>query len=71
MNLIDVSNKLKTEEQCLDFIEKVRWPDGVIRCVRCGNDKVSASRARWMKTRRARRKNRTNAPGYMPVRAHL
>lgn len=41
MNLIDVSNKLKTEDQCLDFIEKVRWPDGVIRCVRCGNDKVS------------------------------
>jgi hypothetical protein len=41
MNLIDVSNNLKTEDQCLDFIEKVRWPDGKIRCVRCGNDKVS------------------------------
>jgi hypothetical protein len=41
MNLIDVSSKLQTEDQCLDFIEKVRWPDGKIRCVRCGNDKVS------------------------------
>lgn len=41
MNLIDVTNKLSTEDQCLDFIEKVRWPDGIIRCVRCGNDKVS------------------------------
>jgi len=41
MNLIDVSTKLQTEDQCLDFIEKVRWPDGKIRCVRCGNDKVS------------------------------
>ena len=41
MNLIDVSTRLQTEDQCLDFIEKVRWPDGVIRCVRCGNDKVS------------------------------
>lgn len=41
MNLIDVTNKLQTEDQCLDFIEKVRWPDGKIRCVRCGNDKVS------------------------------
>jgi transposase-like protein len=40
-NLIDVSMKLQTEDQCLDFIEKVRWPDGFIRCVRCGNDKVS------------------------------
>ena len=41
MNLIDVSKNLQTEEQCLDFIEKVRWPDGKIRCVVCGNDKVS------------------------------
>jgi len=41
MNLIDVSTRLQTEDQCLDFIEKVRWPDGIIRCVRCGNDKVS------------------------------
>src|SRR6266576_1918485 len=41
MNLIDVTNKLQTEDQCLDFIEKVRWPDGKIRCVRCDNDKVS------------------------------
>jgi transposase-like protein len=41
MNLIDVSTRLQTEDQCLDFIEKVRWPDGKIRCVRCGNDKVS------------------------------
>ena len=41
MNLIDVNTRLQTEDQCLDFIEKVRWPDGKIRCVRCGNDKVS------------------------------
>jgi ISXO2-like transposase domain/Transposase zinc-ribbon domain len=41
MNLIDVSTQLQTEDQCLDFIEKVRWPDGKIRCVRCGTDKVS------------------------------
>jgi len=41
MNLIDVSTRLQTEDQCLDFIEKVRWPDGKIRCVQCGNDKVS------------------------------
>lgn len=41
MNLIDVNAKLQTEDQCLDFIEQVRWPDGKIRCVRCGGDKVS------------------------------
>ncbi|MGO9086505.1 MAG: IS1595 family transposase [Candidatus Sulfotelmatobacter sp.] len=41
MNLLDVTKKLQTEDQCLDFIERVRWPDGKIRCVECGNDKVS------------------------------
>jgi uncharacterized protein YlaI/transposase len=40
-NLIDVSAKLQTEDQCLDFIEKVRWPDGKIRCVVCGSEKIS------------------------------
>lgn len=39
MNLIDVSKHLATDEQCLAFLEKVRWPDGV-RCPICGNDKI-------------------------------
>lgn len=40
MNLIDVIKSLQTEDQCLDFIERRRWPKGV-RCPRCGNDKLS------------------------------
>jgi transposase-like protein len=40
MNLIDVTKSLGTEEQCLDFLERMRWPDGV-RCPLCGADKVS------------------------------
>jgi len=40
MNLIDVTSKLQTEEQCVAFLEKVRWPNGV-RCTVCGNDKIS------------------------------
>lgn len=40
MNLIDVNEKFKTEEQCLDYLEKMRWPKG-IRCAICGDDKVS------------------------------
>lgn len=40
MNLIDVTSKLATHEQCIAFLEKVRWPDGV-RCPTCGNDKIS------------------------------
>jgi transposase-like protein len=41
MNLLDVTKHLQTEDQCLDFIEKVRWPDGKIRCVQCGSDRLS------------------------------
>ncbi len=40
MNLIDVNEKFKTEEACWDYLEQMRWPNG-IRCVTCGNDKVS------------------------------
>lgn len=40
MNLIQVANEFATEEQCLEFLSKWRWPDGV-RCPICGNDKVT------------------------------
>jgi hypothetical protein len=41
MNLIDVAKELATDEQCLAFLEKQRWPDGIVRCPTCGNDKIS------------------------------
>jgi hypothetical protein len=40
MNLIEVANEFATETQCLEFLSKWRWPDGV-RCPVCGNDKVT------------------------------
>lgn len=40
MNLIDVSRELATDEQCLAFLEKQRWPDGIVRCPTCGNDHI-------------------------------
>ncbi len=40
MNLIDIYSQFKTNEQCLEYWEKVRWPNGP-RCTTCGNDKVS------------------------------
>jgi transposase-like protein len=36
MKLIDVTRQFKTDEDCLDYIEKMRWPDGEIGCVHCG-----------------------------------
>jgi transposase-like protein len=40
MNLIDTTKAFGTEDQCLDFLEGMRWPNGV-RCPVCGADKIS------------------------------
>jgi transposase-like protein len=38
MNLLNVSQKLGTEEQAWDYLIRSRWPDGV-RCIACDHDK--------------------------------
>src|SRR5579859_1496265 len=40
MNLIDVTKQFATDEQCLAYLEAMRWPDGV-RCPVCGAKEVS------------------------------
>ena len=40
MNLIDVTRKFATEDKCLEYIEAMRWPNGV-GCVHCGVMNVS------------------------------
>jgi transposase-like protein len=39
-SLIAVQSELGTEEQCLAFLESLRWPNGV-RCVECDHDGIS------------------------------
>jgi transposase-like protein len=41
MNLIDVVKQFPTDEECLKYIEEMRWPDGVVRCPVCGESKIS------------------------------
>lgn len=41
MNLSEVHEKLGNNEQCLEYIEKMRWPDGVVRCPTCGDKNVT------------------------------
>src|SRR5260370_17668773 len=41
MNMIEVTKNLATDEQCFDYLERKRWPDGKIRCLRCGADRIS------------------------------
>jgi transposase-like protein len=41
MNLLNVTTNLQTDDQCLDFLERTRWTNGHVRCIRCGGDKIS------------------------------
>jgi transposase-like protein len=41
MNLIDVTKQLATDEQCIAYLEKMHWPDGIVRCPICGNNEIS------------------------------
>jgi hypothetical protein len=39
-SIIDVKTKFGTTDQCVAYLEKMRWPDGV-RCLVCGGAKIS------------------------------
>jgi transposase-like protein len=39
-SLIKLFKKFPTEESCIEFLENIRWKDGVV-CVYCGSVKVS------------------------------
>ena len=51
MRLIDVTKAFASDEQCLAYLEKSRWPDGV-RCPICGAKEVSTI------TRKSKTKNK-------------
>jgi transposase-like protein len=36
MKLIDVTRQFKTDDDCLDYLESLRWPNDEIGCVHCG-----------------------------------
>ena len=36
MKMIDVTQRFTTDDKCLDYIEKMRWPNGELGCVHCG-----------------------------------
>jgi transposase-like protein len=40
MNLIDVTREFQNDDDCLAYLESMRWPDG-IRCPICGCDRIS------------------------------
>ena len=40
VNIRDIAIKFRTEEQCLEYVEQMRWPDGIVRCPTCGEKNV-------------------------------
>ncbi len=36
MDIREVSEKFSTDEQCLAYLQQMRWPDGIVRCPECG-----------------------------------
>ena len=41
MNIREAHAKFATDEQCLQYIQEMRWPDGVIRCPECGEKNIT------------------------------
>ncbi len=44
VSIRDVTAKFGTDEECLKYIEQMRWPDGVVRCPTCGDKNVKQVR---------------------------
>src|SRR5713101_1085328 len=58
MNTINVITKFKTEDECIDHLIRLRWPNGVC-CIKCGQQNISE-----MRIKASRRKNGK----YIPAR---
>ena len=44
VSIRDINIKFATEEQCLEYVEQMRWPDGIVRCPTCGDKNVKKVR---------------------------
>jgi len=54
MNIREAHEKFASDEQCLKYIQEMRWPDGIVRCPKCGAKEVKRV------DRKADSKNRRN-----------
>jgi transposase-like protein len=55
MNIREAHKRFGTDEECLAYIEQMRWPDGIVRCPACGAKEIkrverkadSKNRRKW------------------------
>src|SRR5208337_5195020 len=40
VNIREINIKFASDEHCLEYVEQMRWPDGIVRCPTCGDKNV-------------------------------
>ena len=50
--------RFSTDEECLEYIKGMRWPDGVVRCPTCGDKNITKYERPAAPTRKTRSKTR-------------
>jgi transposase-like protein len=58
VSLAEIFIKFSTDEQCLDYIKSMRWPDGIVRCPTCGDKNIEKYERPPQRTRKARSETR-------------
>jgi transposase-like protein/DNA-directed RNA polymerase subunit RPC12/RpoP len=61
-SLIQIANEFGTEEKCIAFLERKRWPEGVA-CLECGSKRISQ-----FSTKESTIKRRNKTTGAMKIR---
>jgi transposase-like protein len=63
VNIREINIKFSTEEQCLAYIETMKWPDGIVRCPTCGDKNIKKYERPLSPTRKIRSETRDIGKG--------
>ncbi len=58
VSLAEIFIRFSTDEQCLEYIGKMRWPDGIVRCPTCGDKNIEKYERPPQRVRKARSETR-------------
>jgi transposase-like protein len=58
VSLADIFIKFTSNEECLEYIKGMRWPDGIVRCPTCGDKNVTKYERPAAPTRKTRSETR-------------
>jgi hypothetical protein len=58
VSLSEIFIRFSTNEECLEYIGKMRWPDGIVHCPTCGDKNITKYERPAAPTRKTRSKTR-------------